>query len=77
MAKELNNLTPENVTTTASERRERTHRREYESALEVAGVKGPPWEDLTEQQRENIRKANQEYWQEMQDFGESLRAGYS
>lgn len=50
------------------------HRREYESALKVAGASGPSWDELTEEKREEIRNINRGYWKEMQEFGESLRS---
>ena len=34
---------------------ERDHMLQYNLALEIAGVAGPAWEDLTEHQREDLR----------------------
>jgi hypothetical protein len=51
---------------------EESHKQQYYSALEWAGVDGPKWEDLTEEQRINIREENRSYQQEMHEFGKSL-----
>lgn len=49
------------------------YRREYESALEMAGVAdAPSWEDLTDEQRENIRLECIRYQQELNAFGNTL-----
>lgn len=51
---------------------EKGHERQYLEALAFAGVEGPAWADLTEEQRENVRQANRENAQELADFGHSL-----
>ena len=33
----------------------------------------PDWTELSEEQRTNIRQANEDHWKEMRDFGEKLR----
>lgn len=53
---------------------ERHHKQRYMDALEFHGTVGPAWEDLTDEQRENIRQENRRYDREMQEFGESLRS---
>lgn len=53
--------------------KEMAHIREYEQALAFSGLDGPKWEDLTEEQRENIREANRQYWQEMKELGDSIK----
>lgn len=62
----------ETTATKAAEQRERVHRKEYENAMQIAGVTGPTWDDLTEKQRQSIREENRRYWQEMQDLGSRL-----
>lgn len=54
---------------------ENGHMKEYYTALNLMGVKGPRWEDLSDEQRENIRQENNRYQQEMQAFGRSLSKG--
>ena len=54
---------------------EDNHKREYYGALEFANAEGPAWEDLTDQQRANIREINDERAREMQEFGQSLARG--
>jgi hypothetical protein len=49
------------------------HKSRYEWALEFYDKTGPAWEELTEEQRVNIREENDRYAREMQEFGESLR----
>ena len=53
---------------------ESDHERRYLNALAIFDRTGPAWADLTEEQRERVREVNQCYDQEMQAFGESLRA---
>lgn len=45
--------------------RESRHKTEYETALQVAGVDGPRWEDLSEERREAVRARNRRYAAEM------------
>jgi predicted Fe-S protein YdhL (DUF1289 family) len=52
---------------------ERHHEQRYLAALAFYDRTGPAWEDLTEEQRENVREENRRYDREMQAFGESLR----
>ena len=35
----------------------------------------PDWVQLTDKQRTNIRKANEEHWAEMRAFGDAIRKG--
>jgi TRAP-type C4-dicarboxylate transport system substrate-binding protein len=49
--------------------------KEYYTALNLMGVDGPRWEELSDEQRENIRQENNRYQQEMQAFGRSLSKG--
>lgn len=49
-----------------------SHKREYEWALELTGASGPAWEDLTQEQRDNVGKQVRAYNQEMREFGKSL-----
>jgi len=48
---------------------------EYERSLEWAGKDGPDWEDLTEEQRENVGKRIQENAQEMRELGKKIAKG--
>lgn len=59
---------------------EDSHRREYYQALfyinfDDINEPTPLWEDLTEEQRSNIRDANDRYQEEMQEFGRKLAQG--
>jgi len=51
------------------------YRREYYGALEFLGQEGPDWEDLTEEQRENIRVKQRDHAQAMHDFGLAVASG--
>ena len=51
------------------------YRREYYWALEWTDSEGPDWEDLTEEQRENIRKKSREQAQAMAAFGKEIASG--
>lgn len=54
--------------------REKTHSDQYDAALEWVGRRdGPKWHDLTPEQRENVRKANQEHQRNMAEIGDVLR----
>jgi predicted Fe-S protein YdhL (DUF1289 family) len=68
-----NAMSPEEKRAFIRDSVERHHKEQYLWALECAGVAGPTWEDLTEEQRENIREENRRYQREMQEFGASLR----
>lgn len=54
---------------------EDSHRREYYWALNFYNHEGPDWEDLTDEQRENIRKINRQHAQEMTALAQSLSQG--
>lgn len=56
---------------------EESHKQQYYSALEWAETSGPSWEELTEEQRTNIRETNRQYQQEMHEFGKSLATKFS
>ena len=50
------------------------YRRSYEQACEFMGVENPtPWEDLTHEQRMNVREEAIRYQQEMNAFGDEIR----
>lgn len=51
------------------------YRREYYWALDFYSHDGPDWEDLTEEQRENIRERCKQNAQEMQQFGKAISEG--
>ena len=51
---------------------EENHKSQYYASLKIFDFDGPKWEDLTEEQRINIREENRSYQQEMHDFGKSL-----
>jgi predicted Fe-S protein YdhL (DUF1289 family) len=48
---------------------------EYERALEWSEVEGDAWEDLTDEQRENVGKRIQENAQKMQALGKKIASG--
>jgi predicted Fe-S protein YdhL (DUF1289 family) len=53
---------------------ENHHKAQYQQALASRlGANAPSWEELTDQQRENIREENRRFAREMQEFGNSLR----
>jgi len=53
---------------------EQAYEQEYLWAVRQAGLKdAKPWLELTEEQRENVRKAYHSYRKKMNAFGESLR----
>lgn len=68
-------IKPELVKGIVAEGIEKGHKRDYEAALWLAEKDGPAWEDLTEEQRANIRKINIEHRQEMHAFGQSISDG--
>ncbi len=51
------------------------HRREYYWALEFYDHEGPDWEDLTEEQRQNIRETNDAHAREMHEFRRMITQG--
>lgn len=51
------------------------YRREYYADLRWANVEGPDWEDLTDEQRENIREEQRKHAQAMQEFGKAIGSG--
>lgn len=51
------------------------YRREYYWALGFYSQEGPDWEDLTEEQRANIRQKCRDNAQEMQDLGNAIARG--
>jgi len=48
---------------------EDSYRLEYYRTLEWADHDGPDWEDLTDEQRENIKQIQLEHARDMHDFG--------
>lgn len=44
------------------------HKRDYNQALEFRNVEGPAWEELTEEQRQNIRDTNIAHGKAMNDL---------
>lgn len=54
---------------------EDSHRHEYYWALEFYDHEGPDWEDLTEEQRENIRETSRAHAREMHEFGKQISQG--
>lgn len=51
------------------------YRWEYYRALEWMNEEGPDWEDLSDEQRENIRNQQREHAQAMQNFGKAIASG--
>ena len=51
------------------------YRREYHATLEHTGHEAPAWDDLTEEQRINIRQLQREHAQAMNDFGKAIASG--
>lgn len=51
------------------------HRQQYLDALTTAGVDGPAWENLTDEQRENIRAINYQHRDWMELMGKALATG--
>lgn len=51
------------------------HRKEYEKALDSAGISGPEWNDLTNEQRENIRNANNQHENFINALVEAIQNG--
>jgi hypothetical protein len=72
---ELTDLPKEMFNRFVRESIEDSYRREYYDALEWLGIDGPDWEDLTEEQRENIRKKKLEQAQAMDAFGRAIASG--
>lgn len=60
--------------TTHEEIVEMGHAREYER-LRPRHPELPPWESLTDEQREKVRAANREHRKYMNDLGEAIRTG--
>lgn len=54
---------------------EQWHKQQYEQALASVDHKGPAWEDLTEQQRKNIRQTNLAHQKFMNDLGAAIATG--
>lgn len=52
--------------------RESHHKMEYETALQVAGVDRPRWEDLSEERREAVRAENRRYAAEIRGIVEDV-----
>jgi hypothetical protein len=53
---------------------DRRYRERYQWALNENGItNGTPWEDLTDQQRQNIRNEVHRYDREMDDLGKLIR----
>lgn len=52
---------------------EERHKEMYQLALRIADRTGPSWEELTEERRDIIRKANDRYESQLHEFGKSLR----
>ena len=50
------------------------HQREYDT-VRADYPTIPPWEELTEDQKEKVRQANREKWRFFQDLGEAVRTG--
>lgn len=52
------------------------HKRQYEAALRSADVTdAPAWEDLTDEQRENIRAVNNQHQNFMDKLGVAISTG--
>ena len=51
------------------------HKQQYEQALKSVDYAGPAWEELTEQQRENIRQTNRDHQKFMNDLGAAIATG--
>jgi hypothetical protein len=51
---------------------ELSHKRQYEAVFADADIPCPPWESLTEEQREHIRQENTRYAREMQALGDQI-----
>lgn len=56
---------------------EEGHKRHYYDALEMYKVSGPKWEELTEDQRQNIRDENRRFQREMNDIGNMIKIAFS
>jgi 1,4-alpha-glucan branching enzyme len=54
---------------------EHGYKKDYYASLEWLGVEGPDWEDLSDEQRENIRAESRRYAQDMHAFGQALAQG--
>ena len=54
---------------------EQWHKQQYEQALASVDYRGPAWEDLTEQQRANIRQTNLDHQKFMNDLGAAIATG--
>lgn len=68
-------LTKEEIMEIVKEGRIKAHKQQYEAALALYDRDGPPWEELTEEQQNNIMEENRRYWKEMQDLGERISRG--
>lgn len=51
------------------------HKQQYEAVIAWTGHNAPAWDDLTEEQRENIRAANRDQQTFMNALGEAIATG--
>ena len=51
------------------------HKTQYEAALAFSNHEGPAWEDLTDEQRENIRAVNHSHQRFMSILGKAIHDG--
>lgn len=60
-----------------SDKREDWHRQQYEAALRAADAlaTSPSWDELTPEQRDNIRSINDKHSEFMNDLGQSIATG--
>lgn len=65
-------MSPEERKAWMQEAAEREYKRNYEATLSWLGETGPAWEDMTEDQRSNIRAEIDRHAQEMHEFGKTL-----
>lgn len=54
---------------------EDSYRRDYYATLDWFNLEGPDWEDLTEEQRDNIRQEQIRHARDMQSFGNAIAGG--
>jgi hypothetical protein len=66
------NMTQEQKSDFVKQSVEESHKQQYYSALEWTGTTGPKWEELTEEQRANVRQENRKYQQEMNELGKQI-----
>lgn len=66
-------MTPEEFKEAVAYGKDLAYRRAYESAVWFSEREDlPTWDELTEEQKENIRIETRRYQKEMNDFGKSL-----